>query len=302
MAHWLVTGATGMLGVDLVSAVRQRGHSVTACGHADLDITDAAAVDSTVGGHDVVVNLAAWTAVDAAEAQEDAATVVNGIGPAYLAQACRRAGSRMIQLSTDYVFPGTADEPYREDAPTDPVNAYGRGKRVGELAVRMTLPDSGIVVRTAWLYGAHGPNFVTTIARLAAERPTLDVVDDQRGQPTWTADVAEMLIALVDSDAPGGVYHATSSGQTTWFGLARAVFEELGLDPARVRPTDSTAFARPAPRPAYSVLSHSASERAGLTPIRDWRDALRAAAPTVLAQFQPSGPSDSTPNAATDGR
>ena len=288
MADWLVTGAAGMLGVDLVGALRDRREAVTACTHADLDVTDPSAVEAIVGTHDVVVNLAAWTAVDDAEEHEVEATLVNGTGPTYLAEACGRAGARMIQVSTDYVFPGTATEPYHEDAPTDPVNAYGRSKRVGEVAVRSILPESGFVVRTAWLYGSHGANFVTTMARLAQDRPTLDVVDDQLGQPTWTVDVAEKLIALIDAVAPAGVYHATSTGQTTWCGLARAVFEELGLDPARVRATDSASFARPAPRPAYSVLGHSAYERAGLEPIRPWREALRDAAPTVLAQFRSS--------------
>ncbi len=288
MAHWLVTGAAGMLGVDLVGALRDRRETVTACTHADLDVTDPSAIEAIVGTHDVVVNLAAWTAVDAAEECEVDATLVNGTGPTYLAEACGRVGARMIQVSTDYVFPGTATEPYPEDAPTDPVNAYGRSKRVAEVAVRGILPGSGFVVRTAWLYGAHGANFVTTMARLAHDRPTLDVVADQLGQPTWTVDVAEKLIALIDADAPAGIYHATSTGQTTWCGLARAVFEELGLDPARVRATDSASFARPAPRPAYSVLGHSAFERVGLEPIRPWREALRDAAPTVLAHFRSS--------------
>jgi dTDP-4-dehydrorhamnose reductase len=293
MADWLVTGAAGMLGVDLVGALLDRGQSVTASTHADLDVTDPAAVDSIIGAHDVVVNLAAWTAVDDAEEYESQATLVNGTGAANLAEACARTGARMIELSTDYVFSGTATEPYREDAPTDPINAYGRSKRVGEDAVRSILSESGFVVRTAWLYGADGTNFVTTMARLAQDRPTLDVVDDQHGQPTWTVDVADKLIALIDSEAPAGVYHATSTGQTTWCGLARAVFEELGLDAGRVRATDSASFARPAPRPAYSVLGHGAYERAGLEPIRHWRDALHAAAPTVLAQFRSSSASSS---------
>lgn len=290
MADWLVTGAAGMLGVDLVDALRDRCETVTACTHADFDVTDPSAVEATIGTHEVVVNLAAWTAVDAAEEHEAEATLVNGTGPAYLAEVCGRVGARLIQVSTDYVFPGTAVKPYHEDTPADPVNAYGRSKRVGEVAVRSVLPQSGFVVRTAWLYGAHGTNFVTAMARLAQDRPTLDVVDDQVGQPTWTVDVAEKLIALIDADAPAGIYHATSTGQTTWCGLARAVFEELGLDPARVRATDSASFSRLAPRPAYSVLGHSAFERVGLEPIRPWREALREAAPTVLAQFRSSSP------------
>lgn len=288
MSHWLVTGAGGMLGVDLVDALRRRGESVSACTHTDLDITDPQAVEAAVSGHDVVANLAAWTAVDAAEAHEDQATIVNGVGATHLAEAAAGAGARMVQISTDYVFSGTATTPYPEDGPTEPINAYGRSKRVGEVAVRRLLPQTGFVVRTAWLYGEHGANFATTMAKLAQERATLDVVDDQYGQPTWTVDVAELVVALIAADAPAGIYHATSSGETTWRGFAQAIFEELGLDPGRVRPTDSASFARPARRPTYSVLSHAAFAQAGVEPIRHWRDALREAAPSVLAQFRPS--------------
>jgi dTDP-4-dehydrorhamnose reductase len=276
----LVAGAAGMLGRDLVAVLD--GSEVTALTRAELDVTDADAVHLAVQGHDVVVNAAAWTDVDGAETAEAAATAVNGTGPAHLAAACARHGARLVQISTDYVFDGAASAPYAEDAPTAPRSAYGRGKLIGEQAVLSTLPDTGYVVRTAWLYGEHGRNFVATMARLAAARDTLDVVDDQRGQPTWSLDLARRVVDLVAADAPAGVYHATSSGETTWFGLALAVFEHLGLDPARIRPTTTDAFPRPAPRPAYSVLGHAGWERAGLPPMRPWDEALAAAAPVVL--------------------
>jgi dTDP-4-dehydrorhamnose reductase len=186
-----------------------------------------------------------------------------------------------VQVSTDYVFAGDADSPYAEDAPLHPATAYGRTKAAGEWAVRAELPDRHHIVRTAWLYGAHGPNFVRTIARVAGEREHLDVVDDQFGQPTWSADVAARIVALLDAGVPAGRFHATSSGQTSWFGLARAVLEELGEDPDRVRPTTSAAMARPAPRPAYSVLGHEGWERAGLSAPRDWRSVLSQAWPTL---------------------
>jgi dTDP-4-dehydrorhamnose reductase len=184
-------------------------------------------------------------------------------------------------VSTDYVFDGEATSPYPEDAGTAPLNAYGRGKLAGEVAVRSLLPHHGYVVRTAWLYGEHGGNFIATMLRLAARRDTIDVVDDQHGQPTWTVALAARLIELgtaaLAGDAPPGAYHATASGQTTKYGLARAIFAEAGLDPDRVRPTTSDKFPLPARRPSYSVLGHDRWAQAGLSPMGDWRAALAEA-------------------------
>jgi dTDP-4-dehydrorhamnose reductase len=277
--RWLITGAGGMLAADLRAALA--GRDVVALTRAELDITDAEATYDATAGVDVIVNTAAWTRVDDAEAHEPKAFAVNAIGAANLARGTARHGARLVQLSTDYVFDGAASTPYAEDAPVAPRSAYGRTKLAGEWAVRALLPDRSWVVRTAWLYGAHGPSFVRTMARLAAERETVDVVADQCGQPTWTADLAAQIVALVDADAPSGIYHATSSGATTWHGLAAAVFELLGHDPARVRPTTSDAFVRPAPRPAWSVLSHDGWTRTGVAPIGDWRERLTAAWPTL---------------------
>jgi dTDP-4-dehydrorhamnose reductase len=282
MSKWLVTGARGMLAAELLGRLQAARVEVMALTHADLDITDAVGVDAALAGHDVVVNLAAWTDVDGAEDAEDAAYRVNAVGPATLARACVSSGAQLVQLSTDYVFDGTALQPYQEDAATNPINAYGRTKRAGEVAVLDLLPDATYVLRTSWLYGAHGRNFVSTMARLSQEREHLDVVMDQRGQPTWAGDVASRIVELVASDAPAGIYHATSSGETTWFGLARAVFEELGLDPQRIRPITSDGFIRPAARPAYSVLGHGRWALTGLPPMRDWRAALAAAVPSMF--------------------
>jgi len=283
VTRWLVTGAGGMLGRDLVSVLSAAGHDVTAARRADLDITDATAVKAAAAGHDVVVNAAAWTDVDGAEADEAAATAVNGTGTRHVAAACAATGARLLHVSTDYVFPGDATAPYPEDAPTDPVNGYGRSKLAGEVAVRDLLPDTGYIVRTAWLYGAHGPNFVATMLRLAQSRDIVDVVDDQRGQPTWSFALAEQLVRLglaaVDGTARAGAYHGTASGETTWFGLARAVFEEAGLNPARVHPTTSDKFVRPARRPAFSVLGHDRWAAAGLAPLPHWRTMLASARP-----------------------
>ncbi|SEO06867.1 dTDP-4-dehydrorhamnose reductase [Actinacidiphila rubida] len=295
MSRWLVTGAGGMLGRDVVEVLSGTpGVAVTGLARAALDVTDAAAADTAVAGHDVVVNAAAWTDVDGAERAEAGATRVNGEGARSLAAACARHGAVLLQVSTDYVFPGDATRPYREDAPTGPVNAYGRGKLAGELAVRELLPDYGFVVRTAWLYGAYGRNFVSTVLGLAAQRDTLDVVDDQVGQPTWSRALAVRLSALggaaLAGRAPAGVYHATSTGQVTWYGLARAAFALSGLDPERVRPTTSEHFVRPAPRPSYSVLGHDGWSRAGMPPMKDWRTELAAALPVMAAAAAASSP------------
>lgn len=278
---WLVTGAGGMLGTELVARLRAAGAEVFAAARGDLDVLDGAAVRRVIGScmPSTVVNCAGWTAVDDAEAHEDAARAVNGLAVGVLAEACASYGAALIQISTDYVFSGTASEPYPEGAPTSPVNAYGRTKLLGEKAVLAY--RKGYVLRTAWLYGAHGPNFVRTMVRLAGERDTVDVVDDQHGQPTWTGDLADRIIALADAAPAPGVYHATGSGRTTWYGLARELFTLLGHDPARVRPTMTANFPRPAPRPAFSVLGHDRWAEAGLSPMRDWRTALHAAWPTL---------------------
>jgi dTDP-4-dehydrorhamnose reductase len=288
MTRWLVTGARGMLGTDLVAALASQGEPVTGMDRAGLDVTDAASVTDAIARHrpDVVVNCAAWTAVDDAEAAEDQALAVNADGAARLAAGCAAAGARMVQVSTDYVFAGDAGRPYAEDDVPEPRTAYGRSKLAGERAVLGRLPGTGYVVRTAWLYGAHGPNFARTMITLEGQRPAVDVVDDQHGQPSWTVDVASQIIALVHSAAPPGIYHATSSGQTTWFGLAREIFGLLGADPARVRPIPSSELIRPASRPTYSVLGHAAWARLAVPPIGDWRQRLHRAFPVLLAAHQ----------------
>ncbi|CAM5547059.1 NAD(P)-dependent oxidoreductase [Streptomyces avidinii] len=283
-ARWLVTGAGGMLGQDVLAALAAlEGAGIEAAGlsHADLDITDPAAVRRAVDGMAVVVNCAGWTDVDGAEAAEEAATAINGTGVRVLAAACAGAGVRLLHVSSDYVLPGDASQPYPEDAPTGPVNAYGRSKLAGERAVSELLPQDGYIVRTAWLYGEHGPNFVATMLKLAAQRDTLDVVDDQQGQPTWSYALARRLVELglaaLDGRAPGGIYHGTASGRTTWFELARETYRLSGLDPERIRPTDSATFVRPAVRPAFSVLSQRRWAEAGLAPLADWREQLAEA-------------------------
>ncbi len=288
--RWLVTGAGGMLGHDVVGALLAGGRRVTALSRAYLDVTDPEAVAEAVATHagpgGVVVNCAGWTAVDAAETAEAAAFGLNAVAPAALAAACAAAGARLVHISTDYVFAGTAAEPYAEDALPAPASAYGRTKAAGEWAVRATLPDTSWVVRTAWLYGEHGGNFVRTMLRLAGERETLQVVADQAGQPTWTGDVAAAVLRLVDGDAAAGTYHATATGSTTWHALTRRVFEITGLDPARVRETTSDAYPRPAPRPAFSVLGHDRWAAAGLPLLPAWDETLTRVLPQLAAAWR----------------
>ncbi len=280
-------GGTGQLGRDL-AALSGDDTEVTAPGRAELDMTETGAVVEAVadlatgarksGRLPVVINAAAYTAVDAAEQDEERAFAVNADGPRVLAAACSSRRVPLVHVSTDYVFSGDADRPYEPDDPLGPRSAYGRTKAAGEDAV-LGSGARAWIVRTAWVYGAHGGNFVRTVARLERERDSVSIVDDQRGTPTWSADLAAGLLELAgrvaDGDGPARrVLHCTGAGEATWYTLARAVFEELGADPERVRPCRTEDFPRSAPRPAYSVLSGTAWREAGLTPLRPWREAL----------------------------
>ncbi|GAB4080366.1 dTDP-4-dehydrorhamnose reductase [Modestobacter muralis] len=278
---WLVTGATGQLGTDLQALLA--GADVTALGRRDLDLTDEAQVRGVVGAwrddvlargaRPVVLNAAAYTAVDAAEDDETVAGLVNGSAPGWLAEELAGRG-RLVHVSTDYVFAGDADRPYRTDDEPAPRTAYGRTKLAGERAVA-AVDDDAVVVRTAWVYAAHGRNFVRTMLRLEGERAQVSVVADQTGSPTWAADLARGLVEVALSPARG-VLHATDGGATTWHGLAQAVFAGAGADPARVLPVPTTEYPTPAHRPAYSVLDGTGWAAAGLTPLPAWEPSLRA--------------------------
>ena len=284
---WLVTGARGQLGRELTALLADRpGDELTALGRDRLDLTDEDGVRATVrdwlagaraaGRRPVLLNTAAYTAVDAAETDEDAATVVNGAAPGWLAQEVAGAG-RLVHVSTDYVFDGTATEPYPVDAPPAPRSAYGRTKAAGERAVAAAGGDA-TVVRTAWVYSRHSASFVRTMAGRAEAAAPVSVVDDQVGSPTWAAGLAAGLVALGEREEPAPpVLHRTDEGSVSWFGLARAVYEELGADPDPVAPTTTAAFPRPAPRPAWSVLDGSAWLAAGLPAPLPWREALHRA-------------------------
>lgn len=278
--RWVVTGAEGMLGTDLVDMLAARGASVVSHTRASMDVTDAEAVASAVEPGDIVVNCAAYTAVDAAEADVELAMQVNGHGAGNVAKACAAQGALMIHLSTDYVFAGDATEPYREDTPPAPLSAYGRSKAAGEAEVIASGAEH-LLVRTGWLYGASGTCFPRTIARIARERGAVSVVADQFGQPTWTRDVVQYIVALVEAEAPSGTYHGTASGQTSWFEFAREVCLSAGLGDI-VTPIRSSDYPQRARRPAWSVLGHDAHEALGIPSIGNWLERWRVAAPEVL--------------------
>jgi len=284
----LITGSNGQLGTELVSRYLGRPDDELFAGDLpDLDITSELSVAATFAhtSPDVVINCAAWTAVDAAEEKESSAFTVNAEGPAILATYCARAGARLVQISTDYVFSGDATEPYSESALAQPVTAYGRTKLAGENFVRELLPDNHLIIRTAWLYSSTGHNFVKTIMRAQSERETVRVVTDQIGQPTSAFDLADQIVALLDTYSGSGTFHGTNSGVTSWFDFARAIMSEIGEDPERVLPTDSSSYVQIAPRPAYSVLGHHGWASVGMEPMRDWRVALHDAIPDITPEI-----------------
>ncbi|HVT66044.1 MAG TPA: dTDP-4-dehydrorhamnose reductase [Mycobacteriales bacterium] len=285
MTRWLVTGAAGMLGSDVVEVLRDANQHVVGLDHRALDVTDADDVRAAIASAsaDVVINAAAYTRVDDAESNETDATAVNGHAPGALAVACGHS-TRLIHISTDYVFAGDATQPYDEDAAVAPRSAYGRSKATGEAAALRLVPGADIhVVRTAWLYGGQGPSFVRSIGgRLLRDEP-VDVVDDQRGAPTWTRDLAVRLMALGTARVTPGIWHCSADGETSWFDVAVAIAEELNCDPRLVRPTTSATLNRPARRPAYSVLSNRKWAAAGLPAMPHWRDALHEAFGTLGA-------------------
>jgi dTDP-4-dehydrorhamnose reductase len=263
----LVTGAAGMLGRDVVAAAEGAGHDVTALARRDLDIADAGAVRAAVAAArpDAVVNCAAWTDVDGAEVNEVEATAINGTGAGNVAAAA----PYVVHVSSDYVFDGVASEPYGEEDPTGPRTAYGRSKLAGEHAVGAA--GDHAIVRSAWLFGAHGRNFVATMLRLAEDRDEVTVVADQVGCPTFTGHLAPALVEVAERKLTG-VLHVAGGGACSWCELARATFEEAGAD-CRAVPVTTAEFPRPAERPAWSVLRSTRADAPVLPP---WREGLAA--------------------------
>jgi len=271
----LVLGGAGLLGQDLCAALAARGHDARPCSRSEADITRdgavAAAIEQSAATH--VFNCAAYTQVDKAEVERDQAVAINGVGAGRAASETAQAGLPFFQISTDYVFDGNKEGGYSEGDPVAPLSAYGQSKEQGERAVRAVHPGA-CIVRTQWLYGRGGPNFVETMLRLGAERDELSVVDDQIGSPTWTWDLAVALVALAESEGQG-TYHLTNAETVSWFGFAQEIFALSGLD-VGLSPVPSTAFPRPAPRPLRGVLRNQLWQAEGRAPLRPWKKALAA--------------------------
>lgn len=270
----LVTGAAGQLGRDIVSALRSLEMAeVTSADHGSLAVEDRAAVDELFDsvGPDVVIHTAAFTDVDGCETDPERANAVNVLGTGHVTQAADKTGAHLVYISTDYVFDGRDSRPYRESDPTNPISVYGSSKLAGELLC----PESATIVRTSWLSGAHGANFVRTVLRLGERSGELRFVDDQRGSPTFTSDLAPAVVAL-GMDRRAGCFHVTNRGEASRFELARETLAVAGADPGRVHPIPTRELdpPRPAARPAYSVLDSSAFESAGYAPLPPWRDGL----------------------------
>jgi dTDP-4-dehydrorhamnose reductase len=280
----VITGAGGQLGGCLAVQATDQGRNLLALTSAQWDITDPAAAEAIVKCGDVVINCAAYTDVDGAEGDQARAYAVNAAAPEHIARACARAGARLIHVSTDFVFAGdfgrAAPRPYEPSDETSPRGVYACSKRAGEVAVLAALPEA-VVARTAWVYtGGTGKDFVAIMRKLAAGDEPIKVVDDQVGSPTYVADLAGALLQVADlvgGGLTGHILHAANEGVVSRFGLARAVFEECGADPERVRPVSTDEFPRPAPRPTYSALASGQSVAAGMAPLRPWRAALVAA-------------------------
>jgi dTDP-4-dehydrorhamnose reductase len=271
----VVTGAAGQLGQDVLFELERKNHQAFGVDRQQLDITneeDVLAFISKVKP-DVILHCAAYTNVDAAEENEDAAYQVNAAGTENLAKAAKLNGSKVMYISTDYVFDGTANEPYEVDEPTQPLGAYGRTKLAGEQLLQKHL-DEFFIVRTAWVFGVYGNNFVKTMIRLGKERGEVGVVHDQVGSPTYTVDLAKFMVELMETDKYG-IYHATNSGVCSWYEFAVEIFKQANMN-VTVNPLTSDQFPRPAARPKYSVLSKKMIEQQGLKPLRDWKEALAA--------------------------
>jgi dTDP-4-dehydrorhamnose reductase len=289
---WLITGGSGQLGLAFKAELAAQGIEFISLNSLELDITNQALVNEMVEAlkPSVIINVAAWTDVDSAEANEPTANAINTLGPENLAIAAYKVEARLVQISTDYVFSGEGATPWSEYAEHHPYSVYGSTKSEGEKLVLRAHLGGTYIVRTAWLYSADKKNFAKTITKLALNgSDEVRVVNDQVGQPTFTYDLVKQIIKLVLSNSPVGIYHGTNSGQATWFEFAQEVFKLAGADVSRVIPVSSREYPRLAKRPSYSVLSHAAWDKTTIKPMRNWRIALAEAMPAIISAVMTEG-------------
>ena len=283
---WLITGGSGQLGIAVSQELDKLGIAFDAWSSKDLDITQSSMVSESIENllPTVIVNCAAWTDVDGAESLELAALRVNRDGAENLAIAAKRGNSRLIHVSTDYVFSGESQSPWQITDEINPQSAYGRTKAQGESRVLANYSENSFIVRTAWLYSPWGKNFAKTITKLAIKGTgEVRVVNDQVGQPTSASDLAKQLVELGLSTSSAGIFHGTNSGQASWYEFAQEIFKLAGADVGRVTPVSSSEYLRPAKRPSYSVLSHDAWANTSVKAMKDWRIALAEAMPTIIS-------------------
>ena len=280
---WLLLGADGQLGRSLQDVLAADGLSYVAVGRSDVDITDITSIETAVKriAPTVLVNMAAWTDVDGAESHPDEALLVNATGAENVARVAAKYGIPLVHVSTDYVFDGTQTTPYKTDDAVNPLSVYGTTKLQGELLVQAAHPDGSWIVRTAWLYSQYGKNFARTIARKALAEENLSVVNDSFGQPTSALAVAHQIVALVSTNPPAGIFHATNAGSATWYEFADAIVGPI-TNQATVTPVSSTAFPTVPVRPKYSVLDHTRWSACGITDMPHWRDSLKEIHSTVV--------------------
>jgi dTDP-4-dehydrorhamnose reductase len=289
---WLITGSSGQLGIAVSQESDKHGITFSASSSKNLDITQRSIVNEAIEklSPKVIINCAAWTDVDGAECHEIDASRVNSDGPENLASAARLTNSKLIHVSTDYVFSGESHSPWQISDEINPQSAYGRTKALGESRVLARYPENSFIVRTAWLYSPWGKNFAKTMTKLALKGDgEVRVVNDQVGQPTSASDLAKQLVQLGLSTSPAGIYHGTNSGQATWFEFAQEIFKLSGADIGRVKPVSSSEYLRPAKRPSYSVLSHDAWASTSVEPMRNWRIALAEAMPAIISAVKAEG-------------
>lgn len=271
----LVTGKTGQLGHDVLLELERRGHEAVGTGSADMDITDESAVSLVLHKYqpEAVIHCAAYTAVDAAEDDEERCQSVNVDGTVNIARICREIGAKMLYLSTEYVFSGEGERPWEPEDKTAPLNVYGRTKYEGELAVKQYL-DRFFIVRISWIYGINGKNFVKTMRRLGEEKGSVSVVNDQVGSPTYTRDLAVLLVDMIESEK-FGVYHASNEGTCSWYEFACEIFKQSGMDDVVVTPVDTSAFPAKAARPKNSRMNKNKLRENGFSLLPSWQDALQ---------------------------